>query len=104
MIVTFNSEIILIAFSANNIYPLEFLPIRRRWLPVELTVPAQGFSRGWQIGAQQWHNYGDQAALFPIREAWEIYPSVTVTSSGDHLPVMPAWADVLRAVERELRR
>ncbi|MDR2543322.1 MAG: hypothetical protein LBC80_07745 [Treponema sp.] len=75
----------------------------KRWLPVEITVPGQGFTRAWRIGARQWRNYGEEATLFPIREAWNIYPSVTVPSSGDHLPQMPEWSDIIRAMEREVR-
>jgi len=74
----------------------------KRWLPVEITVPGEGFSRAWRIGAQQWQNYGDEAVLYPIREAWEVYPPVTVPGSGDHPPQMPQWEDIISAVAREL--
>ncbi|MDR3020597.1 MAG: OmpA family protein [Treponema sp.] len=75
----------------------------RRWLPVEITIPGQGFTRAWRIGASQWRKNADlgEAALYPIREAWDLYPSVTVTASGDHLPVMPEWNDIIRAMQRE---
>jgi outer membrane protein OmpA-like peptidoglycan-associated protein len=78
----------------------------RRWLPVEITIPGQGFTRAWRVGASQWRNNVNRgtAALFPIREAWDLYPSVTVTTSGDHLPVMPEWNDIVRAMEREADR
>ena len=74
----------------------------KRWMPIELTVPNEGFNRAWRIGVQQWQRNGRDADLYPIREAWEIYPSVTVPRSGDNLPVMPQWDTVLRAMEREL--
>jgi hypothetical protein len=77
---------------------------RRRWLPVEITVPGEGFTRAWRIGAGEWRRYGKEAALFPIREAWELYPSVTVPASSDHPPEMPLAQDILRAVEAELRK
>ena len=73
----------------------------KRWLPVEVTVPGQGFTNAWRIGARQWRTAGENAALYPIREAWKVYPSVTVPSSGDHLPVMPQGDSIIRAMERE---
>jgi hypothetical protein len=77
--------------------------IRKRWLPLELTVPAEGFSRGWAIGARQWRTHGSDAELLPIREAWQIYPSVTVTTSGDNLPVMPERTAIIQALTNEIR-
>ncbi|MDR2542873.1 MAG: OmpA family protein [Treponema sp.] len=84
---------------------------RRRWLPIEITIPDQGFTRAWRVGASQWRiannneqatgNSWEGARLYPIREAWDLYPSVTVTASGDHLPIMPARNEIVRAMERE---
>ncbi|MCL2443306.1 MAG: porin family protein [Treponema sp.] len=80
----------------------------KRWLPVEITVPGQGFTRAWRIGARQWRDnlnneQKESSTLYPIREAWQVYPSVTVPSSGDHLPIMPEWDAIIRAVTNELR-
>ena len=76
----------------------------KRWLPVEVTVPGEGFARAWYIGARQWTNNRAEAALYPIREAWKIYPSVTVPGSGDHLPEMPEWGEIINAVANEKLR
>jgi hypothetical protein len=78
--------------------------IRRRWLPVEITVPDQGFTRAWRIGAREWRTGGEEASLYPIREAWKLYPAVTVTASGDRLPEVPDGAAIIRALEIELRK
>jgi len=80
----------------------------KRWLPVEITVPGQGFTRSWRIGANQWRDnlnneQQETSTLYPIREAWEVYPSVTVPSSGDHLPIMPEWDVIIRATTNEIR-
>jgi transglutaminase-like putative cysteine protease len=77
--------------------------VRKRWLPVEITIPGEGFTRAWRVGARQWRNTGREAALYPIRDAWKVYPSVTVPASGDHMPVMPDWDLIIEAMERELR-
>ena len=80
----------------------------KRWLPVEITIPGQGFTRAWKIGAREWRdnlNHADKekSTLYPIREAWELYPSVTVPASGDQLPVMPEWDAIIRAATNEVR-
>jgi len=74
----------------------------RRWLPVEITVPEEGFLRAWRIGARQWRSSGGDAMLYPIHECWEIYPSVTVTASVDYTPEMPYDTDIVEAMEAEL--
>jgi hypothetical protein len=75
----------------------------KRWLPVEITIPAQGFTRAWRIGACEWQNAGTEAGLYPIREAWKIYPAVTVPASGHRLPEMPDQTAIIRVMETELR-
>jgi len=76
----------------------------RRWLPVEVTVPDEGFTRAWRIGARQWISAvaANEAAIFPIRESWKIYPSVTISASVDYPPEMPSQPDIVRAMEKEL--
>ena len=76
----------------------------KRWLPVEITIPDEGFTRAWRTGAGEWRRYGTDAALYPIREAWELYPPVTVPASGDHPPEMPDAADIVKAMEKELSK
>ena len=86
--------------------------IRRRWMPVEITVPDEGFTRAWRIGARQWKNAvdtstqenaasGEEAMLYPIHEAWQIYPSVTVPASGGSLQGMPERTDIITALTNE---
>jgi outer membrane protein OmpA-like peptidoglycan-associated protein len=74
----------------------------KRWLPVEITVPNQGFTNAWRIGAREWRSGGSSAALYPIREAWEIYPSVTVPAGGGRLPEMPDLNAIVRGMGTEL--
>ena len=76
----------------------------KRWLPVEITVPEEGFIRAWRIGAREWRNSGDDAAIFPIRECWEVYPPVTITVSVDYPPEMPPENDIVNAMLIELFR
>ena len=76
----------------------------RRWLPLEITVPEEGFIRAWRIGAREWQISGDDAALYPIHECWKVYPSVTVTASVDYPPEMPPGFDIVEAMEAELAK
>jgi hypothetical protein len=89
---------------SSEIIELNTDGVSKRWLPLEITIPGEGFNRAWRVGALQWKNAGEEAELIPIREAWKVYPSVTVTSSGDHLPEMPAWDEIIKAVEIELSK
>ena len=74
----------------------------KRWLPVEITIPAEGFIRAWRVGAGEWRRFGKEAAIYPIREAWKLYPPVTVPASTDHPPEMPDAAEIIRAMEKQL--
>jgi hypothetical protein len=60
------------------------------WIPVEITLPAEGFFLAWRIGAQEWRSAApDNRALFPMADSWTAYPPVSVPGAGDQLPVMP---------------
>lgn len=53
------------------------------WLPVEVTIWNDGFMRAWQIGARQWRDAAskNQAALYPVRDAWKLYEPVAMIGS-----------------------
>jgi len=74
----------------------------KRWLPVEITVPDRGFAEACRTGARQWNSAGDKGCLYPMRESWRIYPSVSVNAAGDNMPAMPERAAIIRALETEL--
>jgi hypothetical protein len=72
------------------------------WLPLEITVPSQGFAEAWRIGAREWRTAGTEARIYPIREAWKTYPPVSVPGAGDRLPDMPDEGEILRRFEAAL--
>jgi hypothetical protein len=95
------------------------------WMPVEITVPGEGFYEAWRIGARKWRRFVSQTAteasrgvpqgenstevegeakLYPMRESWAIYPSVTVPEAGDNLPEVPEEQTFTGALERELKK
>ncbi len=47
------------------------------WIPVEVTESA-GFLQAWQDGAKEWRENlsRNQALLYPLREAWQLYAPV----------------------------
>jgi hypothetical protein len=85
--------------AANNIIDYD----GKRWMPVEITVLDEGFYRAWQIGASEWQNAKTERRLLPVREAWAVYPSVSVPAGAERLPRLPDEAEIIRAFERELR-
>jgi len=48
------------------------------WLPVEITLVADGFLKAWQIGAKEWRetDAAGTAGFFPVRESWKLYEPV----------------------------
>jgi len=50
----------------------------KAWVPVEVTMTKDSFLHAWQKGAEEWieSSARQQAALFPIREAWLEYKPV----------------------------
>jgi len=87
---------------SSDIIEIETDGVIKRWLPVEITVPEEGFTRAWRIGARGWRSAGENADIFPIRACWEVYPPVTVTVSIDYPPEMPPASGIVRDMEREL--
>jgi hypothetical protein len=71
----------------------------RYWVPVEITVPGQGFAEAWRIGMREWKQAREESRIYPMREAWELYPPVSVPRAGDRLPAMPEEAEILRRLE-----
>jgi hypothetical protein len=74
----------------------------RLWLPVEITIPEQGFSRAWRIGWEQWQAAGEEARIYPMASSWEIYPPVSVPGAGDEMPSVPEDAGLLQLFTRAL--
>jgi hypothetical protein len=69
------------------------------WLPVEITVPEQGFSEAWRIGAREYRQAGEEGRLYPMGESWQLYQPVSVPGAGDRLPDMPDEGEILRRFE-----
>jgi hypothetical protein len=68
----------------------------RLWMPVEITVPGEGFFNAWRIGAREWRNSEKERRLYPMRESWTVYPPVTVPGAGDRLPDLTAEGEIVR--------
>jgi hypothetical protein len=75
----------------------------RVWMPVEVTVPDEGFYGAWRIGAREWRA-GEERRLYPMRESWAVYPPVTAPGAGDHLPDMPEEGEIARRFTATAKR
>jgi hypothetical protein len=71
----------------------------RFWLPVEITVPGEGFAGAWRIGVREWRSAGEEGRIYPMRESWELYQPVSVPGAGDRLPAMPEEGEILKRFE-----
>jgi hypothetical protein len=78
----------------------------RLWMPVEITVPGEGFYQAWKIGAREWGQFVSQteAKLYPMRESWRVYPPVTVPEAGDRLPDLPEETEVAGRFTEAVKR
>ena len=74
----------------------------RYWVPVEVTIPAEGFSRAWQVGMREWVNAGEEAVIYPMRESWELYQPVSVPGAGDRLPELPEEGEIVKRFTAEM--
>lgn len=80
------------------------------WIPVEITLVGQGFTRAWQTGAQEWRGatQNRREAFIPVREAWKTYtPAETALQAALFLPdpkeVLPPYRKELsRYIDRRL--
>ena len=80
----------------------------RRWLPVEITIPAEGFTAAWRVGAREWRTADaanaaattdtSAANIYPMRENWQTYPPVSVAASSVRLPALPSEAAISAAL------
>jgi hypothetical protein len=74
----------------------------RYWVPLEITMPGEGLNRAWQTGMGEWNKAGDKAALYPMRESWELYRPVSVPGAGDRLPVLPEERGIVVRFDTEM--
>ena len=51
------------------------------WVPVEITLSQDTFSLAWSYGAREWRKAGKDAAIYPLKDAWEIYKPISVPGS-----------------------
>ncbi|MDR1587572.1 MAG: hypothetical protein LBS57_08965 [Treponema sp.] len=84
----------------------------RFWLPVEITIPDEGFCKAWETGIREWRDAEENKkntnsegrAIYPMQENWKVYQPASVPDAGEQLPVMPEDGEIIRAFERELTK
>jgi tetratricopeptide (TPR) repeat protein len=77
----------------------------RAWLPIETTMRDAGFVEAWKKAALEWRDASakDQAAVFPLHEAWKTYAPVGLPADGTGV-TPPASDKVIRAFRAELAK
>jgi hypothetical protein len=75
----------------------------KAWIPLEITIPAEGFYRAWRTGVEQWEKAGEAARIYPLRESWAVYPPVSVPAAGTRTITLPGEPEAAGAFERELQ-
>jgi tetratricopeptide (TPR) repeat protein len=74
----------------------------RSWVPLEITIPAEGYYRAWRIGAQEWNDAGDEGAIFPMKDSWAIYPPVSVPDVAEKIITLPEENQIGVAFDRAM--
>ena len=54
------------------------------WVPLEITLSDEGYTKAWRVGAREWHVAArtNEAQLYKMRDSWNLYKPVGV--SGAH--------------------
>ncbi|MBR4005900.1 MAG: tetratricopeptide repeat protein, partial [Treponema sp.] len=54
------------------------------WVPLEITLTDEGFSRAWRTGAREWNqaNANGTAAFYAMEDSWKIYDPVSVPGAN----------------------
>ncbi|AEF86765.1 putative tetratricopeptide TPR_2 repeat protein [Treponema primitia ZAS-2] len=76
----------------------------RAWVPLEITIPGSGFSQAWRVGSREWQNAAGEREIFPLKEAWSLYPPVNVPGAGSHNILLPDAAAINAAFEASLAK
>ena len=49
------------------------------WIPLEITLTDEGFSRAWKVGAREWSTTAeDERMFYAMEDCWELYEPVSV--------------------------
>ena len=77
----------------------------KAWLPLEVTETEGGFLKAWDRGAREWqeHSPAENAQIYPLAEAWQMFKPVGLPGEGESLP-LPAKSQMSLAYEGELNR
>jgi hypothetical protein len=74
----------------------------RYWMPLEITIPGDGFYRAWRVGAQEWKGAGSDAHIYPTRKSWDVYQPVSIPGAGRRTITLPEEAGTVKAFEDSL--
>jgi tetratricopeptide (TPR) repeat protein len=75
------------------------------WVPVEITMVKEGFTKAWRIGAKEWRDNvkTGQARFYPMSEAWMQYSPAAVPNVNPRF-TLPSDVEVTKQFDREINR
>ncbi|MDR1318853.1 MAG: hypothetical protein LBJ90_04440, partial [Treponema sp.] len=75
----------------------------RAWVPLEVTIPREGFYRAWRIGAKEWHDAEKTGAaeIHLMHDSWKVYPPVSVPGEASDLSI-PTEQAIAAAFDRAM--
>lgn len=73
------------------------------WIPVEATIPGEGFIKAWQTGLNQYTKAGKTSAFLKVHDAWKEYNPVGVVSEEARM-ALPTTAEVKANVQTVFKR
>jgi hypothetical protein len=74
------------------------------WMPLEITIPQEGFYRAWRTGVREWQQAGDEGRIYPMSTSWAVYPPVSVPGAGDRSITLPDAGAVVQAFAEAMKR
>ena len=53
------------------------------WVPLEITLSDEGYTKAWRVGAREWHVAArtNEAMLYKMRDSWDLYKPVGVSGA-----------------------
>ncbi len=73
------------------------------WVPLEITLLGQDFMAAWREGAKEWATAADKAVLYPVHEAWDLYPPVVMSGTAG-APAIPAASRLTTSLKAQLQK
>lgn len=72
------------------------------WIPLEITLCQDSFALERLTGIRQWRKNGENAAIIPLKDAWQEFKAVSVPDSDVRME-LPVSAEILREFKKQIQ-